>query len=329
MADIEQNLQEIEQERSRLRTAKANLKTAIAEKGVTVADDVKLDQYYTFVNNIQVDGGGVNTSDATVTATDIVVGKIGYGNNGKVYGSRKYVTDGTVYFSQGNLCTTEPVYLDPDTPVEIFSFDAFTDPMYIAEGKPAYVGGGLVHGTMSKLGAGHMIINAGGTLDIPVIGYFEYDSIDMKTIPGIGDLAPENIAYGKTICGITGTHGGSIPGSSGNYTLPDDFRLNLKIAYWKNYEPIHTDLMIFSGDEHISGTSRSWISADYAFFLDYTDGRWTIRYNNTELGEIYQVATNSTLSKHGWQVIDPPIHPVTNQEYEFISLEDQNWTYSG
>ena len=317
MADIEQNLQEIEQQQSRLSIAKANLKTAITEKGVTVADDVKLDQYYTLVNNIQVGGGGFNTSDATVEDSDIVLNKIGYGKDGKIYGSRKYVTDGTVYFSQGNLCTSEPVYLDPNNPVEIFSFDAFTDPMYIANGKTAYVGGGLVTGTMVRLGAGHMIINAGGTLDIPLIGYFEYASMDMKTIPGIGDLAPENIAYGKTICGITGTHGGSIPGNTNDYVLPDDFTDDLKVVIWQDYNVAAAVYMEFSNG---SGTSRVWqsiSSSALSLELKYT-GSWVISQTSTGL----PLASNTTLQKRNWVV------PADVDAGDYVTLEDKDWTYS-
>lgn len=54
MADIEQKLQEIEQERSRLSIAKANLKTAITGKGVAVPDSAKLDEYYLYIQKISI-----------------------------------------------------------------------------------------------------------------------------------------------------------------------------------------------------------------------------------------------------------------------------------
>ena len=319
MADIEQNLQEIEQERSRLRTAKANLKTAIIEKGVTVADDIKLDQYYTLVNNIQV-GGGVDTSDATVTDSDIVMGKIGYGKDGKVYGSRKYVEDATVYFSDGKLCTSEPVYLDPNNPVTMYSFDVFTDPTYIAEGYQAYVGGGLVTGTMIRLGAGSMIIREGGTLDIPYIGYYEYASMDMKKIHGVGDLAAENIAYGKTICGITGTFGGSIPSSPGDYVLPDDFTLDIKLAFWNMYSPVQTEIVPFKG-----GTNNDRVWESDSWRLRYNTDKWIICYIG--LGSEDEQARNSKLAKHGWELINFTT-PDGAKSFDFISLEDKDWTYS-
>jgi hypothetical protein len=268
-------------------------------------------------------GGGTDTSDANVKDTDMVIGAIAYGENGKVYGSRKYVEDATVYFSDGNLCTSEPVYLDPNNPVTMYSFDGNADPSDIADGKTAYVGGGKATGIMPHIGVGHMIINEGGTLDIPVKGYFEYDSIDMKTIPGIGDLAPENIAYGKTICGITGTFGGSIPGTSGDYVLPDDYKEDIQIAFWKNYKVVQTVKLLFqSGDSN----QRVWESPD-SWKLYYDLGKWNIAWYNDQLILWYSQATNERLRRHNWTIVDPPVTSDKNIEFDFISLEDYNWTH--
>lgn len=263
-------------------------------------------------------GGGTDTSDANVKDTDMIMGAIAYGKNGKVYGSRKYVEDGTVYFNQGNLCTSEPVYLDPNNPVTIYSFDAFTDPQYIAEGYKVYVGGGLVEGTMIRLGAGNINIMEGGLFSIPYMGYFEYANFPMTSIPGVGDLAAENIAYGKTICGIKGTHGGSIPGNQNNYVMPDDFTENIKLVFWKNYVPVKEITMLYTSG---SGNSRVWrssVAEPYWEIYNSSGDLWLLYYS------VFPTATNSKLQKHGWSYGDSSTAD-DGTAFDFISLEDSTW----
>ena len=99
MADIEQSLQDIQQERSRLLTAKENLKTAITGKGVVVSDSAKLDTYYALVNEIQQGGGGgTDVSETTATEADVL--------NGKKF----YKADGT--FVEGDIQTVTPTLTD-------------------------------------------------------------------------------------------------------------------------------------------------------------------------------------------------------------------------
>lgn len=95
MADIEQSLQDIQQERSRLLTAKENLKTAITGKGVTVSDDAKLDEYYTYVNGIQQGvEGGIDVSATTAVESDVLST------------AKFYKADGS--FVSGNIQTVSP-----------------------------------------------------------------------------------------------------------------------------------------------------------------------------------------------------------------------------
>lgn len=67
-----------------LEGTKSLIKQALENKGASVTDNTTFREYADLVNNLRIE---TDQSDATVTANDMVAGKIAYNNNNKVIGN--------------------------------------------------------------------------------------------------------------------------------------------------------------------------------------------------------------------------------------------------
>lgn len=191
---------------------------------------------------------------------------------------------------------------------------------YLSENKEFAVssGGGTDTSDLPQLELSDLMISEAilaieGPAQVPEITGF-----DIRSISGVGDLAAENIAYGKTICGIKGTHGGSIPGNQNNYVMPDDFTENIKLVFWKNYAPVKEITMLYTSG---SGNSRVWrssVAEPYWEIYNSSGDLWLLYYS------VFPTATNSKLQKHGWSYGDSTTAD-DGTAFDFISLEDSTW----
>lgn len=197
-------------------TARSNL-VAIADavrNKIGETDELTLGEIVESINGIEVGSGGIDTSDATATTSDILIGETAYVNGQKITGTieTKSVSDlatngATVTVPSGYYASqaTKSVTLAPQAAPNI-SVDASGLITATATQTAGYVSAGAKSATKQLPTKAATTITPTTMEQIAVLpGYYTSGNI---RVAGDSNLAADNIKSGVSIFGVSGAYEG-------------------------------------------------------------------------------------------------------------------------